>query len=119
MVVSKHRLVIQVDSAYDYLTSQLRMETNRNFTEISRETGKSSQNMQHFMSNSPWQVQPVYQQVIDAIKQISSLQTGGVLILDDRYDEKAGDKSAGAGRQYNGRFGKVDMSFVQSILSDR
>ena len=38
--------------AYDYLTSQLRMETNRNFTEISRETGTSSQNLQHFMSNS-------------------------------------------------------------------
>ena len=39
------------------------------------------------------------------------------MLLDESADEKAGDKSAGAGRQYNGRFGKVDMSQVEVFLA--
>jgi SRSO17 transposase len=35
-----------------------------------------------------------------------------VLLLDESPDEKAGTQSAGAGRQYNGRLGKVEMSQV-------
>ncbi len=30
------------------------METNRNFANIGRKTDVPTQNMQHFMSNSPW-----------------------------------------------------------------
>ena len=33
-------------------------------------------------------------------------------MVDESADEKAGDKSVGAGRQHNGRLGKVDMSQV-------
>jgi SRSO17 transposase len=32
-------------------------------------------------------------------------------------NEKSGNKSAGAGRQYNGRLGKVEMSQVGTFLS--
>jgi SRSO17 transposase len=93
------------------------METKRNFTEISREAGISHQNLQHFMSNSPWSEKEVYQQVQEEIKQIAALQIGGALLLDESADEKAADKSAGAGRQYNGRLGKVDMSQVGVFLA--
>jgi SRSO17 transposase len=37
--------------------------------------------------------------------------------LDESADEKAGDQSAGAGRQHNGRLGKVDMSQVGVFLA--
>jgi DDE superfamily endonuclease len=40
-----------------------------------------------------------------------------VLLIDESADEKAGAKSAGAGRQYNGRLGKVEMSQVAVLLS--
>jgi SRSO17 transposase len=31
-----------------------------------------------------------------------------VLVLDESAEEKAGEHSAGAGRQYNGRLGKIE-----------
>jgi len=40
-----------------------------------------------------------------------------VLVLDESPDEKAGDHSAGASRQHNGRLGKVEMSQVGVFLS--
>ena len=40
-----------------------------------------------------------------------------MLILDESADGKAGDHSAGAGRQHNGRLGKVEMSQVGVFLS--
>jgi SRSO17 transposase len=45
------------------------------------------------------------------------LQQGGVLLLDESADEKAGPKSAGAGRQHNGRLGKIEMSQVGVFLA--
>jgi len=42
---------------------------------------------------------------------------GGMLILDESGDEKSGDSSAGAGRQHNGRMGKVDESQVGVYLA--
>jgi SRSO17 transposase len=40
-----------------------------------------------------------------------------MLLLDESADEKAGAYSVGAGRQYNGRRGKVEMSQVGVFLS--
>jgi SRSO17 transposase len=40
-----------------------------------------------------------------------------VLLVDESAEEKASAKSAGAGRQYNGRLGKVEMSQVGVLLS--
>jgi SRSO17 transposase len=39
------------------------------------------------------------------------------LLVDESADEKAGDNSAGAGKQYNGRMGKVETSQVGVLLS--
>jgi SRSO17 transposase len=69
------------------------------------------------MSNSPWSIRPVLEQVQEEIKATPGLQHGGVLLLDESADKKAGDKSAGAGRQHNGRLGKVDMSQVGTLLA--
>jgi SRSO17 transposase len=92
------------------------METDRHFTGISRETGVRGQNLQHFMSASPWSGEAVCRQVQDELKATPELVRGGVLLVDESA-EKASAKGAGAGRQYNGRMGKVEMSQVGVLLS--
>ncbi len=103
--------------AYHYLSCLLRMETKRNYTNIGRAAGVAGENIQHFMSNSPWPTQATMEQVQQEIKATPGLEQGGVLLLDESADEKAGDKSAGAGRQRNGRLGKVEMSQVGTLLA--
>jgi SRSO17 transposase len=83
------------------------MQDSRTMAGIAREAQVAEQNMQHFMSKSPWSGQALIEQVQEAIVERAELQ-GGVLILDESADEKSGDSSAGAGRQHNGRMGKVD-----------
>ena len=69
------------------------------------------------MSDSPWGVQSPIRQVQREISATPALQHGGVLLLDESSDEKAGAKSAGAGRQHNGRLGKVEMSQTGVFLA--
>ena len=71
------------------------------------------QNRQHFRSESPWSSEAVCRQVQEELKARPELLSGGVLLV----DEKAGDHSAGAGKQYNGRRGKVATSQVGVLLS--
>lgn len=103
--------------AHAYLSGQLRMETDRNFANIGRKNNVPEQNMQHFMSNSPWEASSVCEQVQQEIKETPRLQKGSGLILDECGVEKAGNKNAGSGRQYLGRHGKVDMGQVGTFLS--
>jgi len=103
--------------ALDYLSGLLRMKDERNFTKIGLTTGQSPQNIQHFMSNSPWSAQDVLLQVREEISQTPAFASGGVLILDESASEKASDKTVGASRQHNGRLGKVEMSQVGTFLA--
>lgn len=106
--------------AWIYLRGLLLMETKRNFANIARRVihpDDDGQNIQHFMSDSPWVGQTVIQQVQREIATTKELRTGGVLLLDESADEKASDQSAGAGRQHNGRLGKVEMSQVGTFLA--
>jgi SRSO17 transposase len=104
--------------ALAYLRGSLIMESKRNFANIARRVinlSDDGQNLQQFMSDSPWSAQGVFDQIQAEIIQRDDLQ-GGMLTLDESGDEKAGDKSAGAGRQYLGRIGKVDMGQVGVAL---
>lgn len=93
------------------------METRRNMANIARQTEVAEQNMQHFISESPWSGEALIQSIQDTISQRAEFQEESVLILDESAHEKAGDHSAGAGRQHNGRLGKVEMSQVGVFLS--
>jgi SRSO17 transposase len=84
--------------------------------EIAREAGVLEQNMQHFMSNSPWSGSEMIEQVQQSISEREEL-VGGMLILDESADVKYGASSAGASRQHNGRLGKVEQSQVGVYLS--
>jgi SRSO17 transposase len=93
---------------FRYISGLLRMETRRNMANIGRKTDVPEQNMQHFISESPWAGRELITAVQDDIKQHPEFQGGAILIVDESPDEKAGDCSAGAGRQHNGRLGKVE-----------
>jgi SRSO17 transposase len=108
------------EHAWTYLRGLVGMDTKRNYANISRRVNgpqDDGQNVQQFMSDSPWSAQAVIQQVQAEIKAAPQLSQGGVLLLDESADEKAGPDSAGAGRQHNGRLGKVEMSQVGVFLA--
>jgi SRSO17 transposase len=100
--------------AYVYLRGLLTMDTKRNYVNIARrviDPEDDGQNLQQFMSDSPWADQSVFQQIQAEIGQRPEL-AAGILTLDESGDKRAGDQSAGAGRQYLGRLGKVEMGQV-------
>lgn len=107
-------------NAYIYLRGQLTMEDARNFANIARRINghaDDGQALQQFMSDSPWLSPSVYRQIQREIQARPILRTGGVLILDECPDEKAGEQSAGASRQHHGRLGKVELSQVGVYLA--
>lgn len=105
--------------ALRYWRGQLTMEDQRNFANIERrvEPDKDGQQLQQFMTDSPWAAAAVYERIQKDIKADPRLRQGGVLIVAESADAKAGECSAGAGRQYNGRLGKVDICQVATCLS--
>ena len=106
------------EHAYLYWRGQLTMEDARTFANIERRLqGSDGQALQQFVADSPWEGQRVYRQIQTEIGAHPALQTGGLVILDECADEKAGEHSAGAGRQHNGRLGKNEMSQVVTGLA--
>jgi SRSO17 transposase len=106
--------------ALTYLRGLVGMETERNYANIARRVigpDEDGQNVQQFMSDSPWSAQAVIQQVQREIIATPSLSQGGVLLLDESANEKSGPHCAGAGRQHNGRLGKIEMSQVGVFLA--
>lgn len=101
----------------DYLSGLLRMKNKRNINNIARKTNVPEQNMQQFISDSPWSGYDVITTLQQDIRQHPQFQEESVLVIDESADEKAGEHSAGAGRQHNGRLGKVEMSQVGVFLS--
>lgn len=98
-------------NAYLYWRGQLSMEDQRNFANIDRRLqGGDGQSLQQFMSDSPWRKQAVFDQIQAEVRAHPALQSGGLLVLDESSDETAGLDSAGAGRQHNGRLGKLELS---------
>jgi len=99
-----------------YLSGLLRMETKRNITNVGRKVEVSGQNLQHFISNSPWSASDLIAAVQEEVKVHPAFQNA-ILVLDESAEEKAGLESAGAGRQHNGRLGKIEISQVGVFLS--
>lgn len=105
------------EHALAYLRGQMTMESHRNFAGIATRVEQSDgQALQHFMSYSPWAGPGVFEQIREELKEKPELHPGSVLILDEYADEKAGGRSVGAYRQYNGRMGKVDLCQVAVAL---
>lgn len=106
-------------SAYGlaYLSGLLRLDTERTMANIGRQTGVDPQNMQHFISNSPWAATGLLEAIRDEIKGQPAFQTDAVLVLDESAEQKTSTATVGAKRQHNGRLGKVEMSQVGVFLA--
>jgi len=88
------------EHAYTYWRGLLTMEDPRNFANIERRiNGGDGQALQQFVSDSPWAMQGLFYQIRTDITARPALRTGGLMILDESANEKAGLHSAGAGRQ--------------------
>ena len=83
---------------------------------IGRKTDMSWQNLQHFVSNSPWSGSELIAAVQDEIKDHPDFEKA-ILVLVESAEEKAGPHSAGAERQHNGRLGKTEISQEVEYLS--
>jgi len=97
---------------YHYLSGLLRMESKRHISGIARVAGIPEQNLQQFMSDSPWSGEDLISVLQQDIGSLPHYQQGSVLIADESAEAKAGEESAGSSRQHNGRLGKVEMSQV-------
>jgi SRSO17 transposase len=93
------------------------MKAKRNITNIARTVGIAEQNLQQFISDSPWSGQALISVLQQDVAAHPHFQEGSMLLIDESANEKAGEASAGAGRQHNGRLGKVELSQVGVFLS--
>ena len=104
--------------ALTFWRGQLTMDDQRNFANIDRRVNRQDgQALQHFMSESPWPAQAMFEQIQHEIQAEPALHAGGAVVLDESPDVKAGTHSAGAGRQHNRRLGKIDLSQVATCLT--
>jgi SRSO17 transposase len=73
-----------------------------------RVVGAKQENLQQFVSDSPWESGKVWAWVGPQANEVLGGQTRSMLLIDESAHGKKGDKSAGVARQYNGRLGKTD-----------
>jgi SRSO17 transposase len=79
-----------------------------------------AQQFQHFISNSPWDHEPVLERIARDADQLLGGGPDSCLIIDESSFPKQGDRSVGVARQWTGRLGKVDNCQVAvfGVLSD-
>ena len=82
--------------------------------------GGCAQQFQHFISNSPWQHEPVVAQIGRDADRLLGGKPTSCLIIDESSFPKQGDRSVGVARQWSGRQGKVDNCQVAvfGVLTD-
>jgi SRSO17 transposase len=82
--------------------------------------GGCAQQFQHFISNSPWQHEPVVAQIGRDADRLLGGKPTSCLIIDESSFAKQGDRSVGVARQWSGRQGKVDNCQVAvfGVLTD-
>ena len=96
------------------LKGYLLLDTGRTYKNIDKKVNgvdADGQNIQQFMSDTPWAWQGVFNQVYEDINADPRLR-GGTLNFDESGDECSGTHKAGAARQYLGRLGKVELGQV-------
>jgi SRSO17 transposase len=74
----------------------------------------SAQRLQFFLSESPWDAEAINRRRLELLMTdpATAPHEGGVLVIDDSGDRKAGTKTAHVARQYLGSIGKVDGGIV-------
>jgi SRSO17 transposase len=76
----------------------------------------NNQVLQNFISDSPWDVKPVIDQLQKELIKLIADKKDGSLHIDESGFKKSGKNSVGVKRQYCGRLGKVDNCQVGVYL---
>jgi SRSO17 transposase/predicted Fe-S protein YdhL (DUF1289 family) len=66
------------------------------------------QDLQQFVSDSPWEVSPVWDEIASRANARLGNHRDSMLVIDESAFAKQGKSSAGVARQHNGRLGKTD-----------
>jgi SRSO17 transposase len=107
-----------VERSHQYLKGLFQAE-KRNIEKMCEVvTPSTMQNLHHFISESPWEWEPVMERIgrdLDALFRRSSERVG--LLIDESGWKKAGKRSVGVARQYLGSLGKVDNGQVAVFAS--
>lgn len=82
--------------------------------------GGCAQQFQHFISESPWDHEPVLAQISRDADALLGGKPLSALIIDESSFPKQGDRSVGVARQWTGRLGKIDNCQVAvfGVLTD-
>lgn len=106
------------DKVTQYLRGLFQSE-KRNIEKMCEKAEDSDmRNLQHFISNSPWDAESVMKRVAsdtDKVFRKNEEKTG--LLIDESGWKKQGKKSVGVARQYSGSLGKVDNGQVGVFVS--
>jgi len=70
--------------------------------------GADYEQVQHFLSESPWSYQAVMKQVAQEADRLLGGRSDSSLLIDESGFTKKGTRSVAVARQYNGRLGKID-----------
>jgi len=102
--------------AFDYVKGLVTCPDKRTLTKISDNCSeKNNQAFSHFLSQSPWDHRVLQKWVLDFAYKI--IGKNGALVIDECGNLKAGSKSVGVSRQYDGNVGKVDNCQVAVFLA--
>jgi SRSO17 transposase len=95
--------------AKQYLQGQLQYERWGNMVQFEKIVPDSDhQSLQHFASNSPWEDEPILDDVCKNVSERIGDAEHGSIHIDESGFPKQGDDSVAVCRQYCGRLGKVD-----------
>jgi SRSO17 transposase len=102
-----------------WFKGSLLMEGNRTYMDVSRkiiDPLDDGQNIQHFMSDSPWKSRPIFDEIQGQIRERFP-SSGSMLNIDESGDECSSTGKAGAQKQYIGRLGKTEVGQVGVVSS--
>jgi SRSO17 transposase len=102
-----------------WFKGSLLMEGQRTYMEVSRkiiDPLDDGQNIQHFMSDSPWKSRPIFDEIQGQIRGRFPSK-GSMLNIDESGDECSSTGKAGAQKQYLGRLGKTEVGQVGVVSS--
>ncbi len=99
--------------ARSYISSLLSRVPRKNMERFAEEfRGIDYQNLQQFISDSPWECGPVWKWIADKAGALLTGPGPRMLLIDESSFAKKGDSSAGVARQYCGRLGKTESCQV-------
>ena len=103
--------------SFKYIQGKFIEQGRGNMTEYAKVIpGCNNQSLQNAVSESPWDVRPVIDQIQKDVTELIGDSVNGSIHVDESGFVKKGTESVGVARQYCGRLGKVENCQVGVFL---